>query len=241
MTRYLYLIFLIGVVLAPGIGVAQEGRSSTPNYQHDSRSYIHNPKYQGMVRRALKYQPEDFRFGKFRMHYKNTTWYDPVADKLREEMLAHAFTILYSEDSVAIRDAKEKYKQIVSDHMANVGVVIEALALAREDKRFGDTEFFRWMSSGLMQVVLKSGDGRSLRGAYNVNTLDEETLLIHHLNLKLIKTDARHSSRIYYNMHLVRDLISGEEFTLFVDVTHPFAKIEEDAKEPNYAIKILRQ
>ncbi len=242
MIRVIYIVFSIAIVLASQVAVAQEERSRPKlEYLHDTRSYIHNPQYQGMVRRAFKYQPDDFRFQRFRAHYSGTSWYDPVADKVRDDMLNHAYNILYNKNPRIVQESKEHYKKIVGDHLASVGVVVEALALARADKRFGDPEFFRWMSSGLMGVVLNSGDGKTLATSYHVNTADEEIFLIRHLNLKLIKTDSRHIGHIYYNMHLVHDFTSDEEFTLFVDVSRPFSKMEKEANKSNYGLDILRQ
>ncbi len=222
---------------------AQEYGRPVLDLMYDDRSYINDPHYRGLVEQAVryyKYQPQNFPFQKFRRHYSGTSWYDPVADKLREDMLKNAYDIMNSKDPQVIKQAKKNYETIVSDHMANIGIAMEALALAQEDKRFGDPGFFRWMRDGLIQVIMGSGHGKTLTSAYHAYTADEETMLVAYLGLKLISTDARQEGRIAYNMHLVRDPKTNREYTIFIDVTRAMAKIQNSKKEKKSGIGLLR-
>jgi len=189
----------------------------------------------------MKYQPDDFSFDRFRVQYVSTSQYDPFGDDTRERLLAFAYIALHSEDEQKAGQALADYKKLVADHLAHIGVVSQVLGLAEEDQRLGSPEFFRWMRAGLVHEVLTSGDGRTLAHAYDVMTFDEETMLIAHLGLKLIKTETRHSGRVRYNMHSVEDRKTGQRWTLFVDATYPLSKAEYMAAQPNYSVDLRRR
>ena len=211
------------------------------SYFDFDRSHIANPKYEELLRKALKYQPDHFDFASFRIRYIQTRQYDPFAEKIREQMLEQAYIIQSSEDQGKIDEATQAYRQLLGDHMANVGVVLQALSLARGDERLGNVAFFTWMRDGLMKRVLSSGDGLSLNTAYNVITFHEELLLIKSLRLKWLDTTTSESGVVYYNMHDVEDMANGETSTLFVNVTFPLAKAWTVQKKQEYSFDILRQ
>ncbi len=245
MSRIFVLAITVFTLLAPLPQAAQAQEYSRPvlDLMYDDRSYINDPHYRGLADQAVryyKYQPENFPFQKFRRHYTGTSWYDPVADKLREELLKSAYDLTNSKDQEVIKKAKKNYEEIVVNHLANIGIVMEALALAQEDKRFGDPGFFRWMRDGLIQVIMGSGHGKTLTSAYHAYTADEETMLVAYLGLKLISTDARQEGRIAYNMHLVRDPKTNREYTIFVDVTRAMAKIQNSKKKEKSGTALLR-
>ncbi|HBR69438.1 MAG TPA: hypothetical protein DEA55_08700 [Rhodospirillaceae bacterium] len=228
----------------PQTARAQEYGRPVLDLMYDDRSYINDPHYRGLADQAVryyKYQPQNFPFQKFRRHYSGTSWYDPVTDKLREDLLKSAYDLTNSKDQEVVKQAKKNYEEIVSNHMGNIGIIMEALALAREDKRFGDPGFFRWMRDGLIQVIIGSGDGKTLTSAYHTYTADEETMLVAYLGLKLINTEARQEGRIAYNMHLVRDPKTNREYTIFIDVTRAMAKIQNSKKKEKSGIGLLRQ
>ena len=107
------------------------------------------------------------------------------------------------------------------NQLANIDVVSQAIVLAKDDKRFGDPNFFRWMRAGLLQSVLDSGDGVNLFRAYDVVTLGEDTALIGALHVKSIKIETRESGGDYYNLHTVTDADHTGPYTIFVDTTKP--------------------
>lgn len=184
-----------------------------------------------MVRSILSQFPQRFDFMRFRSLYSQTRQYDPIGEETLERMDRLSYTAASDKDPEKSGMALLEYQALVADHLAHLGVVMRAAALAREDKRFGNPEFFQWMREGLMQSVTISGDGRSLKGAYDVITLTEETMLLRALGYKLENTLPRHEGFVYYNMNEVQDLRTGEKLTLFVNTTYPMRFLEGKEKE----------
>lgn len=233
MRRVLFIILAM-IIFAPLSASAQGGSTN-----HTDRSYVANPKYQAMAREAVADKPDDFDFGRFRSRYVSTSQYDAFGDNVIEQMLSQAYKMQNSDNERAAVVALLAYKKLVTDHLANVAVVVQALSLSRTDRRFGNPKFFLWVRDGLMQSVIKSGDGLSLTTAYDALTLGEESLLISSLNLKLIKTDLRKSGLTYYNMHAVEDMANGENFTLFVNISRPLkrAQVQAGKRDTNFDIR----
>lgn len=243
--RHCLYILLVLALFAPWAAGAQDktmgGTVSSHNIYDYDRSYSANPRYRYYVRRAIRHQPEDFDFSAFRLQYVHTSQYDPFGERTREKILQYAYTVQHSEDEKEVDDALAKYQRLVADHLAHIGIVTQVLALAAEDKRFGNVKFFRWLKRGLMNEVLTSGDGKTLDGAYDVMTLDEEAMLIRWLNFKLVSTEPRRSGYLYYNMHTVESLETGRKFTLFVNTTYPLSKAAKLAERPDYSVNVRPQ
>ncbi len=216
----------------------EERRYVPPDAPND---YMSVPQYDTMVRNALRTRPKDFNFTALRSYYTLVPQYDPMGDTARREILDLAFKIQNDPDAAVRKDAFDKYGAVVSKHLANIDVVSQALVLSREDKIFGDPKFFEYMRRGLMRSIVESGDGRSLIGAYDAMTLGEETALLSALHLKLLKTDARESGGMYYNMHQVQGNDTYEPYWIFVDVTKPMIFLERKRQSKDNTFVVPRQ
>lgn len=206
-----------------------------------SESFTAGPRYNAMATQLIDHKPDFFGYGNFRMVYAQTRQYDPLGEGAREKMLALAYKIETSKDRAVIQSALEEYRAHLKNHLAHIGVVIQALALSRTDPRFGDPAFFTGLRNGLLADVLNSGDGQTLYGAYDVINIDEEFLLLSALNIEIAGTDSRHSGIVYYNMHAVFDRKTGKPYTIFVDTTKPMAYLEQKRQEKGRAFSIRNQ
>lgn len=189
------------------------------------------PVYEHMARTILRKFPQRFDFMHFRSLYAQTRQYDPIGEETLERMDRLSYTAANETDPEKSGLALLEYQALVADHLAHIGVVMRAAALAREDRRFGNPDFFQWVRAGLMQSVTVSGNGRSLRDAYDVITLTEETMLLQSLGYKLKQTLPRHEGFVFYNMNEVENLQSGEKLTIFVNTTYPMRFLEGKEKE----------
>lgn len=200
-----------------------------------------NPYYDFMVQQAMRHMSENFRFNRFRYLYVNSKQYDPLGDNVIDQLQRYAFAVQSEKDPEKRAIAIESYRNIVMAHMANIRVVAQALSLARADSSFGKPAFFEWLRKGLVRDILAHGDGNTLRSAYNVTTLTEETVLIGQLGFRVLDTQSAHEGALYYNMHDVENINTGQKETLFVNTTRPMLFLEGQRKETGNTFTILRQ
>lgn len=204
-------------------------------------SYRANPKYEFMTREATRHQSDNFAFGLYRAHYKDTRQYDPLGDDIVDKMFELSYIVQNEKDQDKASKALNDYQALVLDHLANLRVVAQALSLSKLDRRFGNPDFFNWMLRGLIKEVHDSGNGESLSGAYDVITLSEETLLLGQLGVKPLGTRSAHEGYYYYNMHEVEDLSTGQKRTIFVNTTIPMRFLEAKKKKASKEINMPRQ
>lgn len=204
------------------------------------KSYRANPQFNAMVRAATTHMSDTFRFGKFRSIYVDTRQYDPIGDAVVDKMQTLAYHVQTEKDLEKQSKALEDYRTLVMSHLANLRVVVQALSLSKLDKRFGSPNFFVWLRKGIMRDVLAHGDGLTLRAAYNIITMSEETALIGQLGYRVLDTQSANEGGLHYNMHDVEDIWSGQKNTLFVNTSRPLGFIESLEKEEK-TYRILRQ
>jgi len=121
--------------------------------------------------------------------------------------------------------------------MAHLCVVLQASALAKTDRRFGDPEFFTWLKAGLIRDLILSGNGNSLREAYDIITLDEEAVLFNYLAMQPIETLSRREGVVYYNMHTAINLKDGVKHTVFVNTSFPMKYLETKTEKEKFYTK----
>lgn len=210
----------------------------TENKPTDYRqSSFANPHYNKMARAALREKPARFDFMQFRVTYAQTSQYDPIGKDALRELNSLAYTALHESDPERAQGALFAYQAMVSTHLANIDVVMQALSLARQDKRFGKPAFFEWMRDGLIKTVMISGDGYTLQGAYDIVTLNEETILLSRLGLKPLESRAVKEGFVYYTMHDVLDVNTDERRTVFVNTTIPMKYLEALTEEQKKDLK----
>ena len=206
------------------------------------RAYIANPRYEFMAQQASKYMSDYFQFGQFRGYYMQTRQYDPIGDQTVERLQNLAYEVQEGIDQQEVSDALVSYRKLVWEHLANLRVVLQALALSKIDARFGNPKFFSWLRDGLVHDVMISGTGKSLDEAYDVITLSEETIIFGRLGVRRLSTQAAQEGYYDYNMHEVEDLRTGQHWTLFVNTTHPMRFLRAISNEPDqYRLSIPRQ
>ena len=207
------------------------------------QTYMAEPRYRAMVNDAHINRPHDFDFMQFRGLYARTRDYDPIGKRTMKRLNALSYAALSAEDANIRDTALMNFQAVVDQHLGNVEVIMLALSLSRRDRRFGNKDFFEWMRDGLIRTIVYSGDGKSLRGAYDVVTAGEEAILFHHLGMKRLKTTSNREHRLYYNMHDAQDLKTGRERTVFVNTSIPMRYLDAitEQRKRNYTIDIQKQ
>lgn len=220
-------LFLFTLIFASFSGTSAWAQTEPPGQSLEYRqSYAADIHYDVMVDKALENWPSRFDFMQFRIYYSNTTQYDPMGQTALKELNEMAYTMMREKDPERFETAKFAYYTILNRHLANVEVVMQALSLARQHRHFGNPEFLEWIRDGLINTIVISGDGLTLRGAYDVITLAEETMLFHELGVKPYGSQAVKEGFTYYNMHDIRDPVTGENRAVFVNTTIPMKYLE---------------
>lgn len=201
------------------------------------QSFRATPFFNHMAAKAVN-RPLRFDFMEFRSLYSRTHQYDPIGDQALKTLNDLAFIVLNDQDPERVETALFGFHAMVNDHLAHIGVIMQALSLSRTDKRFGDITFYEWLRDGLIKTVMISGDGYSLKGAYDVITIAEETILFNRLGLKQLKTRTGKEGIVYYNLHDAQDPASGEERMLIVNTSIPM-KYLEALKEEQEGIRVI--
>lgn len=208
---------------------------------NEKTAHYANPRYDFMARQAMMHMNEHFRFGQLRRHYMQTRQFDPVGEAITDEMLALSYKAQNTNDTAQINSLLVRYRALVMDHLGNLQVVLQALSLSKLDRRFGNPKFFSWMRDGLVNDVLISGDGKTLRGAYDIITVAEETVLLNKLGVRVLDTQERHEGAVYYTMHEVEDLRSGQKYTVFVNTSFAMKFLESQRTGKTQSIDLRRQ
>lgn len=208
-----------------------------------SNNFQARPYYNKMVRDALKNKPPRFDFMQFRIFYSQTPQYDPISTVALDQLNNYAYIVMNDPDPERVKSAILAYQTVVSNHLANLDVVLQAISLAKQDKRFGKPDFFIWMRDGIMKSVEISGSGHSLKQAYDVITMQEETMLLRRLGLRPVESLQRQSGLIYYNMHDVEDPATGKKRTVFINTSIPMRVLEARQKnaDKNFTLDIRKQ
>lgn len=232
MRRYYFFLLALSVFTFSSQAKAQEINSNlTASEIVYDNSHTANPQFEYMVRVAMSNMSDAFRFNRFRTLYVQTRQYDPVGDDTIAKMQELAFTVQNDKDIKKRSKALEDYRNLVMEHMANLRVVAQALSFAKLDSTFGSPRFFSWIRKGLIRTVLTSGDGKTLQSGYNIITMTEETVLIGQLGLRVLDTQVANEGSIYYNMHEVEDIRTGQVSSLFINTTRPMRHLNFKYKQ----------
>lgn len=209
------------------------------NERIQKRSAIANPQYEFHARNALREQPAQFDFSNFRRLYSQTRQYDPIGEDTLNRLSEITYNIEHAKDKEDYQRNMDRYQNLILNHMANLDVVMQASALAKRDKRYGDTQFFTWLKRGLIRNLMNSGDGMTLHGAFDIVTLGEEPILFRYLGMRSKSSKSSKEGFAYYNMHDAISLEDGKEYTIFVDTTYMMKFLEAKSnltQSPTYDI-----
>ena len=242
-TVFTILTVLFASVFVSGTAYAQIYGTGKTGEKQAYSSYQTLPNYNAMVRNALKNKPKKFDFMQLRIYYARTPHYDPIGQETLDLMNRYAYIMMNEEDEERVKSATLAYQAVVSNHLAHIDVILQALSFARQDRRFGKPAFFEWMRDGLIKTVVISGSGFSLQQAYDIITMQEETILLQRLGFRKIESFQRHEGVIYYNMHDVENVETGRKFTIFVNTSIPmkFLERQEEEAEKYRTLNIRKQ
>ncbi len=209
------------VLFASLPGSAQsEGVFRVSPFVSNDYNYTSEPAYKKMVEDAYFTRPADFRFRNLRSFYTRIRDYDPAGEETSERLIRLSYIVENAGTSEQARQALSDFQALALMHLGNARVMLQAYSLATQDRKYGDPEFYQWVINGILKSVQATGDGLSKAGAYEIQTMGEEVLLLDSLNVRLLETDMIEGGTVL-RLHSVESREGGPPYTIFVDATRP--------------------
>lgn len=185
--------------------------------------------------------PDGVDFMVLRRTYSNTDFYNPLSNDATKWLLDIAKQALETKDPNKKEQLIKKYNIIRRDHVANYDVITAAWELARQDPMFGNHKFLNAIRRALFHSILRSGDGLSTKGAYDVITAEEEILLMKYLGFKVLDTIGHKEGFFFFNIHSVIDTETKQHYEIFVNTTVPMQYMEKVAAEQQPELNIQKR
>lgn len=227
------LIIFSSSLFAPLISHAQsDGIVPFTAYQTDKKSknqrleYLGHVTYGVMANRLMREAPEKFDYVILRSQYMKSAHYDPMGERALQRLTKLAYEVISASSDHAVIEPLERYYELLERHIAHIGVVSQAIALSRDDERFGDTEKLQKIRSGLFQSIVKTGDGLKPETSYEIVTLSEETAVLRDSGATLIGTELIKQGIMQYHAHEIQTP-EGIRGVLFTNVTFPMKHLEK--------------
>ena len=200
-----------------------------------NRSIISWQNKSGRMTQMYEQLVRDIRSGKekvehnikaLRVYYTYTRYYEPFSKKLIDEMTKYAYIVDTSKDREEVNDALDKYREIISKHLAHLGVVSYALTLSRIDVRYGDEAFLKRVRDAIHDTWSTLPEpGTTPERAYNIITYAEGRYILETYGATVQKSEIYQVGKSYYD---VRDIVTedGEEMQIYFDVSTPIRTVQ---------------
>jgi len=207
------------------------GQSTTHAQSIDSLpNEIANLRYRTMVNEIMRAKNLSVDFSILRLYYTDSDFYDPFGSEPADKLVNLAFEVVNTDNEEKKASALSNYNNVLYKHLANVGVLSQAIALTREHEELGNLDQLIKIRERLLENIRNSGTGLSLDAAFDIITMDEEFFLINSLGLELMHTENVQEGRTFYNMHSVYDPRKDAAFTLFVNINKPMEFLEKQRR-----------
>lgn len=183
------------------------------------------PKYEALLER-VKAVDTTASFRELRMAYTESQGYAPYGgdsearksmlaalnDKNYDKALEHAGNIL-----------KQKYVDITAHLVSSIAY--------NELKNYERAKYHRGIADGLIQSILKSGDGKSLETAYVVIATDEEYALFNVLGMKVVSQALVQDKGHRYDKMDAVDRKTNQTTTFYFNVDIPLDWLGKSLKK----------
>ncbi len=192
--------------------------------------------YKGMYNRyAIQAKGWDqtkpgYPVGQLTRAYTGSIDYDPFAEDTKAKLYECAYQALEGGSLEEKTSAADRCAALIDAHLANYDIVTAAIPLARQDARLGDVKFLSWMRGLLIERVMASGDGLSVKTPYVVYSVGEEGVVLARKKLKILESENLNTDTAYFRIHFVEDAKTGRQSRLYLDLTIPMLRSAENKK-----------
>jgi hypothetical protein len=183
--------------------------------------------YEALLERVKK-QDATVNFAEFRMAFTETSQYHPYAgDSADRKAMFAALNAKEYEKALAAST------KILDENYVDMNGHFGALAAHRNLGHGKEFEFHRFVFSGLLDSLEKSGDGKSPKTAYVVISVDEEYVWFNVKGLRVedqAKIDDQGHS---YDRMTATNSQTGDKITVYFNIDKPFNWLANTLKEPD--------
>jgi hypothetical protein len=183
------------------------------------------PTYDALLEQVKKSDPKA-DFLKLRMAFTQTANYNPYDDdrKTQDEMTKALDKKEYNKAiELANKVLKEKYVDLKAHSVAERAYK----ALGKE----GQAKFHRTVFDGLIQSILKSGDGKTTATAYVVIATEEEYVVLGELGIRRTRQALMEEKGQKFDRMDGIDQKSKERVTVYFNVTKPLGWLREQLEK----------
>lgn len=183
------------------------------------------PKYEALVDR-LKANDVTVDFKELRMAYAESQGYAPYGgdDEARKAMFAALRDKAYDK-------ALEYAGKILKQNYVYINAHLVSSIAFGETKNLERASYHRRIADGLIQSILKSGDGKSPETAYVVITTAEEYTLFNVLGLRPVSQSLLHEKGHSYDKMDAKNPQTNQTTTFYFNIDIPFNWLANSLKK----------
>lgn len=184
------------------------------------------PSYEALLEKVKKADPKA-DFTALRMACTQTRGYNPY-DYIARKSRRAALNALAEKD---YRKALEHAEKCLTKNYLDIEAHRIAWRAHTELKNPDKAKFHGYVRDGLLQSILKSGDGKSPKTAYVVIATDEEYVVLDVLGVKFRQQTLIREQGHSYDRHEGVSRETGKEITSFFNIDRPFKWLEDSLKK----------
>lgn len=183
------------------------------------RQYNNKRVYKKLAIQARNYDKRnEFPFSQLVYAYAAGPDYDPYGKDTIDMLYKLAYEIENQEDPDILEKKFLQFNTIVNNHLGNLGIVNAVISLTRQNKTLCDIKFLEWIKGGLIERLLRSGDGYNIATAYQIVSMEEETLLLLKRNLELIGREYFSTGTQFYHIYRTIGRKTGDPVKLYTNL-----------------------
>lgn len=165
---------------------------------------------------------ESSDFTKLRLLYSKTSEYNPYAsDREKSEAMYRAFNEGKFEEAVSYANL------ILDDNYVDLDAHILLTFTYQKIGNAERSDYHDFVINGLLNSILASGDGESLKTAYVVISVKEEYAILNLLGLQAEEQRLVNEGGHSYDVFKVTDLKTGQSSVLYFNVDIPLGWLEK--------------
>lgn len=174
-------------------------------------------KYRDYVKR-IKAGDTTINYFYFRIAYAKSKDYDPT----NTNIVRYLSNMYESAKDTSFKEAGLMADKILKKNYAHIGAhLVAAWARGKAGDSLGQ-QFHRKVAKNLIQSILATGDGKSMKSAYLVINVSEENDLLNYLGLKCISQSLYNEGESHFDVLEVVDSEMKDTTVIYFNVDIPF-------------------
>jgi hypothetical protein len=175
----------------------------------------------------VKSQDPKADFAALRMAYTETPAYNPYDFEQRDNQQAMRAAMKKKEYEKAV----EYVEKVLAKNYLDIEAHYIAARALTELKKEDRAKYHRWVANGLVESILKSGDGKTPATAYKVITTTEEYAVFGVLGIEPGRQALITDKGIKYDQMTGTHRETNKEVTFYFDISKPLGWLEKNFKK----------